>query len=434
MPRVLIVTSMFLPYLAADTHRARLLAAELPGLGWEVEILTPGEGFQLAEHLEPRAHELAVGVPVHAAVPEWSALFRLLRSRTLGWRAYRPLARLGDALLARKRFDLVYFSCSQPALFPLGVRWRRRYGVSFVLDLHDPWYTPKLEAASHLPGWKRRAANRLAGFLERATLRRAAGLVAVSPAYLETLNERYRGSSWPALDPARQAAIPFGASERDLHAARELPPSPFGSQDGEARTVVYTGAGGPIMEDSFREVCRQLAAARAGAPDRTLRLKVELFGTEPSATARQPVLTRVAVEEGVSDLVVEHPARWSYLEALRRVIDADGLLVLGVRDAAYSPSKLALYALSGKPILACMAQGSIVDRFFATQPELGWVTHFGLGSKGAHGKGPEPMEGFLRAVAERRIADRRRRLEGWMAPAMARQHVDLFAACLRPSS
>ena len=111
MPRVLIVTSMFLPYLAADTHRARLLAAELPLQGWDVELLVPDDRFQNREHLEPNAELLTVDAAVHRAEPEWSGLFRLLNSRSLGLRAYRHVRRLGDRLISEQHFDLISFSC-----------------------------------------------------------------------------------------------------------------------------------------------------------------------------------------------------------------------------------------------------------------------------------------------------------------------------------
>ncbi|MEO7972012.1 MAG: hypothetical protein ABIU84_00385, partial [Thermoanaerobaculia bacterium] len=77
MPRVLIVTSMSLPHLAADSHRARLLARELPELGWDVELLVPGGAFHADSSEEPHADLLRIEAPVHRAAPEWAAFFRL---------------------------------------------------------------------------------------------------------------------------------------------------------------------------------------------------------------------------------------------------------------------------------------------------------------------------------------------------------------------
>ncbi len=433
MPRVLIVTSMFLPYLAADTHRARLLAAELPAQGWDVELLVPGDAFQISAHYESNAALLALDAPVHRAKPEWSAIFALFNSRSLGWRGYHPLRRLGDSLLSGGRFDLVYFSCSQPIFFHLGVGWRRRFGTPFVLDFHDPWYSEVLPEAKHLAHWKRTAANRLAAYLEKATLARSAGMVAVSRNYLEALNVRYRGYDWAALRPAHQAVIPFAASDQDFVAAGKLVVSEAGARTPETRTIVYTGAGGSIMEASFRNICRCLAELRRRYPSLLSGIRIQLFGTEPLAVGAAPTLTRVIAEEGLTSLIFEYPARLSYLEALRRVMDADGLLVLGVDDQAYSPSKLFLYGLSGKPILACMHASSVVDEYFNRAPDLGHLIHFGGGHAGAVPGDLSSMLAFLQEVANRKISDRRAILEEWLAPAMAHRHAEFFDRCLKNS-
>ncbi len=431
MPRVLIVTSGFLPYLGADMHRARLLAAELPAQGWEVELLVPGDAFQLSGHYDPNAALLAVDAPVHRAEPEWSKLFAMLHARSLGWRAYRPLRRLGDALLSRGRFDLVYFSCSQPAFFHLGVGWRHRFRTPFVLDFHDPWYSDLLPQAKHLSRWKRILANRLARSMERTTLEHASGLVSVSPKYLEALNARYQECDWAALRPERQALIPFAASDKDYLAASKLVLPEVGIGVAGTRTIVYTGAGGSIMEASFRKICRLLAEVRTRSPSPLSGVRIQLFGTEPLAAGRVPTLTRIIAEEGLSGLISEYPARLSYLEALRRVMDADGLLVLGVDDQAYSPSKLFLYAMSGKPILACMRTGSAVDDYFDRVPELGHLIHFGGACADPIPNSLPSMLGFLQQVAKQGALDRRSMLAEWLAPAMARRHAELFDKCLQ---
>lgn len=432
MPRVLIVTSMFLPHLAADSHRARLLARELPELGWEVELLVPGGEFHARGREEAHADLLRTAAPVHRAAPEWPALFRLVKSRTLSWRAYRPLRKLGDRLLSQRRFDLVYISCAQVNFYFLGVGWLRRWKTPFVIDLQDPWYSPGLGRPAHLAIWRRRAGNLLAKYMERATLRRAAGLVSVSAQYLEDLKARYAGEDWRSLTPRRQIAVPFGPSVADFHAASELPdPRTSDARDG-GRTIVYTGAGGSIMEESFRKLCRLFAEARKRSPKEFAGLKIELYGTEPGAVGQEPRLSRIAAEEGVSDLIDERPARLSYLEALRRVQLADGLLILGVTDPAYNPSKLFLYALSGKPLLACMKSGTTVRTYFESLPNLGRLVQFESGKEGCDPVALREVEAFLEDVSAGRTVERRAMLQNFLAPAMARRHADLFEVCLQP--
>ena len=429
MPRALIVTSMFLPYLAADAHRARLLAGGLPGVGWEVELLVPGSAFQSSLYFEPHSELLSAGVPVHRAMPEWQTFFRWIRFRSLAWRAYRPLRRLGDSLLASGRFDLVYISCAQPSFFHLGVGWRRRFNVPFLVDIHDPWYSAKLGRTRHLPGLKRRAANVLARFLERATLKRAAGLISVSADYLETVNRRYAGRGWGALSVAQQAVLPFAASEDDLRAAGLIPATPLGDEPAPARTIVYTGAGGTIMEESFAALCRLLVEVRERAPERLSGFRIELLGTEPAAAGGSPVLSRVIAQHGLADLISESPSRLSYLEALRRVTEADGLLILGVSDPAYCPSKLFLYAQTRKPLLACMVNGSTVDSYFLRDPLLGHLVHFGPGEALMEAGASGILDRYLGEVTDRCVHDRSTPLPEASVSAMSARHAELFARC-----
>ncbi|MEQ1898969.1 MAG: glycosyltransferase [Vicinamibacterales bacterium] len=425
MPRVLIVTSMWLPYLAADAQRARMLATGLPAEGWDVEVLVPADTFQLREHFEQHADLMATRTVVHRAPVEWAAAFKLINSRSLAWRAYRPLRALGDRLLGGKRFDLVYITCAQHAWLHLGAHWRRRFDVPIVLDFHDPWYVPTVGKPTHISPWKARVSNSLARVLERRAIGAASGLVSVSPGYLATLNDRYRGSGFDALRPDRQAVIPFGVDPSDLDAARRITAPNDDPPPRDSLTVVYTGAGSTIMERSFREICRLIAEVRPATRFPAAGWRILLFGTEPSAPEGGGVLARVAAEMGLSDMVREHPARLGYLDALHRVVTADGLLVLGVDDPAYMPSKLFLYGLTGKPILACVCEDSVVCGYFERAPGLGELLRFPEGSRPC-AEGANVMGAFLDAVAGRQTVDRRDVLREWLAPAMARQHVTLF--------
>jgi hypothetical protein len=160
-------------------------------------------------------------------------------------------------------------------------------------------------------------------------------------------------------------------------------------------------------------------------------LHIQLFGTEPSAAGQAPVLTRIIAEEGMKDIISEYPKRLGYLEALRRVMDADGLLVLGVNDAAYNPSKLFLYGLTGKPILACMRIDSVVNEYFTRVPDLGRLIHFETGSYNRSSSNLSSVLTFLKEVARQHIFDRRPMLAEWLAPAMARRHAEFFDTCIR---
>ena len=141
MPRALAtVVSTWCPAMLADMQRLRLLAGRFQSCGWDVEILAPDVTFQPSYSIEPAPERFFPDVAVHSVGPWMPSLFRLLRAGTIGWRALVPVGRKGDELLASGRFDLVYFSTTVHLLTCLGPRWRRRHGVPYIADVHDPVY------------------------------------------------------------------------------------------------------------------------------------------------------------------------------------------------------------------------------------------------------------------------------------------------------
>ena len=139
MRRVLIVTSSYAPAMIADMHRARHLAWELPGLGWEVEILSPDGGYQQPSCMDVDSGAFFAPGTIVNYVPQFlPALFRWLGFGSIGWRALLPMFLAGRRLLRERKFDLVYLSTTQFSLFLLGPAWKAGSEVPFVLDIHDP--------------------------------------------------------------------------------------------------------------------------------------------------------------------------------------------------------------------------------------------------------------------------------------------------------
>ncbi|MBC8010669.1 MAG: hypothetical protein H7067_11305, partial [Burkholderiales bacterium] len=85
------------------------------------------------------------------------------------------------------------------------------------------------------------------------------------------------------------------------------------------------------------------------------------IGTDyaPPPLARPSVLP-VAAEEGVSDLVAEHPARVPYYDALHYLARADAILLVGSDDPTYSASKLFPCLLARRPLLLVAHPGSLM--------------------------------------------------------------------------
>ena len=424
--RVLIVVSAYRPAMIADMQRARMLAWELPRLGWDVEVLTPRASEVRQDVIEPDPDAFfAPATPIHEVGSSARAVFEALGSRTHAWRTVLPLRDRGNELLRSGRFDLVYFTTTTFVYFRLGPYWRRRFGVPFVLDFHDPWVREG-EPASDL---KSRLTSSVAARMERSAVRFASGLVSVSPRYVAVLERRY-GSYEPAwLAPGCHAVIPFGARPEDLSIATG--PSPPPTQRSAEVVIRYVGAGGTLMARSFRLICRAIAALRRGENSPTNGVRIGLFGTiynwRPGDAA---ILQDVARSAGIGDLVGEHPERVSFRHSIELLLGGDGTLVLGVDDDGYMPSKLFGYALSGKPLLASLRRDGPAYAELESTPGLGHALWFDRDEDMPIAEAVRAVGGFLQECVVRRSFERRALLERFLAPAMADRHAELFEACV----
>lgn len=431
--RVLVVVSAWEPALVADMHRARILAWELPPLGWQVEVLTPSASEVRQDIIETAAAAFfAPSTPVHVVGSFAARLWKALGSRTHTWKTLPPMASRLRRLLAEDRFDLVYFSTTTFNYFALGPRYCRAAGIPYVLDFHDPWARSGQCPAAR-GGLRTRLTDWLARRLEHSAVTRAAGIVAVSPTYLDDLRRRYGPSSPAWLAAGRAAVIPFGARAGDLDEAhRGLLVAPLTtSRFDEPILVTYVGAGGSIMQRGWRLVCEALAALRGRGDSRVERLRIRLMGTSYGWRPGDPrLLQAIADEAGVGDLVEEIPERVSYRGSLEALLRADGALVLGVDDAGYVPSKLSSYGLSGKPLLAVFRRDGPAYAEMVANPGIGHVLWFEDSEIMPAEDAAAEVGYFLEEALSRRKFDRTVALGPYLGEAMARRHVELFDACL----
>src|SRR5437773_667343 len=423
MKRVLIVASSYVPAMPANVHRARMLAWCLGEAGWEAEVLTPGKEFQRPEWLDPDSSALfPSNIPWHEAKPTLTKLFYLLGMPGIAWRALLPLYLEGTRLLARRHFDIVYITTTSFNLFCLGRFWQRRFGIPYVLDFQDPWYRLRPTIVTTKHWFKFWVSEKLAKYLEAFAVNGATGVVSVSPNYLIDLRERYplaRGCK-----VGRNAVIPFGVLPLDLDVARKR--ARQSSTDEILRTIAYVGVGAAIMQRSFRRLADGLARLRRSYPEIVGRFRLRLTGTQGGWNPSDPkILYDEAVAAGIGDLVEEDPRIVSYPVATSLAIAADALLVLGVDDPAYMPSKLFLYALTGKPLLASMHWQSQVNDYFNRFPELGTLIHFGA-LVGMESDEDSQILCFLNDVIERKDIRRDRIWKAHSALLMAFQHAELF--------
>ncbi len=365
---VLIVSPNFPPINAPDHQRVRMSLPHLAEFGWRATVLAVSP-----EHVEGLQDPLlSETVPKSTCVIRTPAL-SARRTRPFGvgnlaLRAFPFLKRAGDRLLSTEHFDLVFFSTTAFPVMALGRRWLKRWRVPYVLDFQDPWFSDYfIGRADTPPGghFKYGMSQRLAQLLEPYSVKKASHIITVSPAYRESLLQRY---SW--LSSNRFTVLPFGAAESDfelLHSL-DLRQKVFDPKDGK-RHWVYVGAGGVAMALSVRSFFQALGRVRRNGGGRELEnLMIHFVGTDYAAGDRARETFRPIAEEcGVADVVQEIPNRIPYFEALKCLADAEALIVPGSDDQGYTASKICAYIMAKKPMLAIFHEkSSVADILRAT--------------------------------------------------------------------
>ena len=345
-------------------QRVRLALPYLRACGWEPVVLA----------VHPESIEGGVNDPLLEKT--YPADIRVVRVRglaprftrwagvgSLWWRCGAALRKAGEKLLREEKFDLVFFSTTQFDAFPLGPRWKRRFGVPYVLDYQDPWFNDYYDRTKTRPPGGRikfAFAQWRARRSEPGTLREAGGIVAVSAAYGQTLARHY-----PWFEASRSHLIPFGAAARDIELARTHQPlNPLVPFDDGCFHHIYAGRCGPDMSISLTTIFRAFKLFQTSNPVAAERVRFHFIGTDyaPPPLGREWAMP-IARSEGIENYVREHCYRVPYFDALHYLVKADALLAVGSNDPTYSASKIFPYILAHRPMLVVFNHSSPVLAF-----------------------------------------------------------------------
>lgn len=307
------------------------------------------EGFLDADIVATLPQELPV-TRVRGIAP---GLTRRFGFGGLWLRCGRAITRAGEELLRRERFDLVYFSTTIFSAMTLGPRWLRQFGVPYVIDLQDPWVSDYYaRTRTRPPGGHLRYsfAQWQARRSEPYVIREAAHVIAVSPAYVSALRERY-----PDVPAERFTVLPFAASEGDFVAATALGirHHVFDPNDG-LQHWVYLGRGGADMATALRGLFSAVAELRRTLP-RARTVRLHFVGTSYAARGQAvETVLPLAEEAGIREVVSEQTDRIPYLSGLSLLRTASVILVVGSDDPEYSASKIFPCILARRPLLAIL--------------------------------------------------------------------------------
>ena len=351
MKRLLIVSPSFPPISAADLHRVRMSLPYYREFGWDPIVLAVRPDVH-GGLMEP---ELERSLPADIRVIRTGALNQKLTGavgiRAAGLRALGPLYRAGAGIIRQESIDLAYFSTTQFPVLTLGRAWHARFGTPYVFDMQDPWKSD-YQGPGRQRGPKAAMARLMHGLLEPLAMKRAAGIVSVSPAYIATLRRRYA-----SLEAEACVTVPFGAHAADVDVARTgaWQNSFFDRNDGRVHGV-SVGRGGRDMSVAVEILVRALQKRAERVGDRSVLLS--FVGTDYASRAGTATIAPIAESLGASSLVQESPARVPYFDALRLLLDSHFTVMLGSDDSSYQPSKIFPYLITGRPFVAVLHASS----------------------------------------------------------------------------
>ena len=329
-------------------------------------------------------------------------------------------------LLRENRFDLIYFSTTQFPICTLGAYWNQKFGVPYIIDMQDPWHSeyymskPKNERPPKY--W---FSYRLNKYLEPFAMTKVDGLISVSDAYIQTLKERY-----PELKDKPTSTITFGAFRKDSEIVKkQLSELKLAFQkDNGKLNLVYIGRGGKDMHKALALLFNAFRKGIKEAPDLFNLFRMHFIGTSYAAKGQgKPSIAPLAEEFGLEAVVTEQTDRVPFYQGLASLQHADGLIVPGSDDPAYTASKLYPYILVEKPILGLFHKESSAVKIIE-ECNAGDMITFGVPEKIVYNK----VKDFLKSVVEEKKPHTNwSAFEPYTAKEMTRRQCELFEEVLK---
>lgn len=344
---VLLVAYHFPPFSGSSgSHRTMALARYLGEFGWTPMVLTvrssayektgADAGTGLPESLIVR-RVVALDTGRHLAIRGRYPRCLSLPDRWVSWLACAIPA--GLALIARHRPAVLWTTFPLATAHLIGWALHRLTGVPWIADFRDPM----VEYIGDTWFPRDPAIRRSRLFVERRVAHRASAVTFCTETAREIFIGRHR---WPS-DRRPSVVIENGFDESDFAVADQLP----SRRNGQRFHLVHSGTLYPGPDRDPAALLEAVASLRArGRLPERFRLTLRATGFDERY---RPVIDRLRL-----GAYVELAPPLPYHEALREVLDADGLLLIqGHTSNPAIPAKAYEYLRAGRPILALVDAG-----------------------------------------------------------------------------
>ena len=330
-------------------QRVRMSLPYFAGNDWEAEVVMVDE-----KYADMAPDELLLqSVPAQIKIHKVRALKKHFTSKLgLGSISLRSLwfyKQKVNQLLKAQKYDLIYFSTTQFPVCILGAYWKKRFGIPYVIDMQDPWFSnyyqdkPKTQRPPKY--W---FSYRLNKYLEPLAMKNVDGLISVSDDYISDLKNRY-----PVIKNIPSATITFGAFDPDMQIAEKNEKLFNKLLHKGSINIVYIGRGGADMHKAIAPLFKALKTGLQGGNEALKSFMFYFIGTSYAPNGKgNPTILPLAKQFGVAGQVVEITDRISYYHTLVTLQQADALFIPGSDDPKYTASKIYPYLLTQKPILA----------------------------------------------------------------------------------
>jgi len=427
LKKVLIISPYFPPFNTADMQRVRQSLPYLRENGWEPTILTVDEKYVEAYSVDNLLLQtFPQDIPVYKVPALKASVTRRLGIGSLSLRAFFSMRKKGDELLRSEKFDLVYFSTTAFHVMALGPRWKRKFGVPFILDIQDPWYnTYYFNHALTKKTPKAWMYHQLDKHLEAKTIPFADGIISVSSGYRDLYLKRY-----PSLGYDNFRIIPFGCAVLDFPIAQTNVNNSRVSFSAEEKNAVYIGRGGQDMLLASGIIFDAMGLGVEREPERFRKLRLWFIGTSYAlAGAGAKTFEPLAKEKGLGESVTEISDRLPYFETLYLLSKADVLFVPGSTDSTYTASKIYPYIYMNKPMLSVFHEKSSVCDIIRTTSQSKLVAFGDNLSDARRNALVEECYTYLSCVLRNDIKNanlNRQAFEEYTAKAMAVKQINFF--------